>query len=126
MLFLFMLFVGHGIITSMNLQEEISNSILDPALRDTVLARMNSIDSLIQEAQFFRKQFESTQAALGTTQATLDSTTSDLARANQQIESLKHELLSIKRRQYGVKSETMSPDQLALFDEIWQEDSSRG
>ncbi len=124
MLFLFMLFVGYGIITSMNLQEEISNSILDPALRDAVLARMNSIDALLEEAQFFRNQFESTQAALGTTQATLDSTTSDLARANQQIESLKHELLSIKRRQYGVKSETMSPDQLALFDEIWHEDSS--
>ncbi len=90
----------------MNLQEEIQSLAINPALRDALVGRL---DSLSQEVQSYRDQLTATQA--------------ELHAAQLKNQALTLELAHHKRIKFGVKSEALSPDQLALFEDNWGEDN---
>ena len=104
-----------GIIITMNLLEEISNSTLSPPLREAVLAALGNADSLSHEAQAFRSQLTATQSTLEVTQSELDV-------AKLKIDALMLELAHHRRFRFGVKNESLSAEQLSLFEENWSED----
>ena len=87
----------------MNLLKEINNANLDPAVRDQLI---------------------SIHAELLSTRASLTSTQTVLKAAELKIQALTLELAHHRRIKFGVKSEALSPEQLALFEESWQEDAS--
>ena len=95
-----MLLLECGIITTMNLLEEISNSTLSPALREAVLGQL---DALTEAAQSFRNQLAATQSALDAAQV--------------KINALILELAHHRRIRFGVKNESLSAEQLSLFEE---------
>ncbi len=99
-----------GIIITMNLLEEIAKSNLDPAVRDQVIS--------------FHSELLATRASLTSTQVSLDSTQSALKAAEIKIQALALELAHHRRIKFGVKSEALSAEQLALFEESWQEDAT--
>ena len=86
----------------MNLLEEIDKLNPDPAVRDLVLATLGQVDSLIEQTR-------------------QDAETIRLAELKNQALTL--ELAHHKRIKFGVKSEALSPDQLALFEDNWNEDN---
>ena len=99
-------------IITMNLLEEISNSNLSASLREAVLAQF---DALAEEAQSFRN-------LLATTQSTLEVTQSSLNAAELKIQALTLELAHHRRIRFGVKNESLTAEQLSLFEENWSED----
>ena len=92
-------------IITMNLLEEISNSNLSAALREAVLAQF---DTLTEEAQSFRNLLAATQSSLNA--------------AELKIQALTLELAHHRRIRFGVKNESLTAEQLSLFEENWSED----
>ena len=95
------LMLAYGIITAMNLLEEISNSSLEATLREAVLATLNKVDLLLEQTR---------QDA-----ATIHA-------AELKIQALTLELAHHRRIRFGIKNESLTTEQLSLFEENWSED----